>query len=216
MMGGGYGRAPGSFVSICSLSASISISGGGSSSSVAFIVLFGRRLRVSSKCRRLIWPNATRLNGNAPIAVIPNGLVDAKMAAVSRPSSPSMRETLLVDGLAMVSVLFVIMNSLCLGSVGILFARSFFATSWVAPPIEVAAAINAKVVMHAGHIGFSYSVQLCDERANGFGTLSSNFFLVISEMGRGFDEDIHHTLGTMPRDSLAAKIAGGEQLPLRL
>jgi hypothetical protein len=37
--------------------------------------------------------------------------------------------------------------------------------------------------MHAGHIGFNYSVQLCDERANGFGTLSSNFFLVISEMG---------------------------------
>ena len=53
----------------------------------------------------------------------------------------------------------------------------------VAPPIEVAAAINAKVVMHAGHIGLSYSVQLCDERANGFGTLSSNFFLVMSEMG---------------------------------
>ena len=60
--------------------------------------------------RRLIWPNAIRLNGNAPIAVMPNWLVDARMAAVSKPSSPS-RATPLLDGLVMVSVLFVMMNS---------------------------------------------------------------------------------------------------------
>ena len=110
IMGGAYGRASGSVVSICSVSAAMSIFCGDSSSSVAFIVLFGRRVRVSSKCRRLIWPNAIRLNGNAPIAVMPNGLVDARMAAVSKPSSPS-RATPLLDGLAMVSVLFVMMNS---------------------------------------------------------------------------------------------------------
>jgi hypothetical protein len=110
MMGGGYGRAPGSVVSICSVSAAISIFCGDSNSSVAFIVLFGRRVRMSSKCRRLIWPNAIRLKGNAPIAVMPNGLVDARMAAVSKPSSPS-GATPLLDGLVMVSVLFVMMNS---------------------------------------------------------------------------------------------------------
>jgi hypothetical protein len=60
-----------------------------------------------------------------------------------------MRATLLLDGLVTVSVLFVIVNSLLLRSVRILFARSFFGTSSIAPPLEVAAAIYAKVVMHA-------------------------------------------------------------------
>ena len=110
MMGGGFARAPGSVVSIGSVSAAISIFCGDSSSSVAFVVLFGRRVRVSSKCLRLIWPNAIRLTGNAPIAVMPNGLVDARITAVSKRSSP-LRATSLLDGLVMVSVLFVMMNS---------------------------------------------------------------------------------------------------------
>jgi hypothetical protein len=80
------------------------------SSKMAFVVLFGRRVRVSSKYQRLFWPNAIRLNGNAPIAVMPNWLVDARMAAVSKPSSPS-RARPLLDGLVMVSVLFVMMKS---------------------------------------------------------------------------------------------------------
>ena len=114
MMGGGYGRAPRSVVPICLVSAAISISRGDSSSSVAFLAFFGRRVRVSSKCRRLIWPKAIRLNGNAPIAVMPNGPADARMAAVSdpMPSSPSMRAARFIDDLVMVSVVFVIMNSL--------------------------------------------------------------------------------------------------------
>jgi hypothetical protein len=62
-VGGGHGRAPGLAVSICSVSAVISICCVDSSASVAFVVLFGRRVRVSSKCRRLIWPKAIRLNG---------------------------------------------------------------------------------------------------------------------------------------------------------
>ena len=76
--------APGSVVSIGSVSAAISIFCGDSSSSVAFVVLFGRRVRVSSKCLRLMLPNAIRLTGNAPIAVMPNGLVDARITAVSK------------------------------------------------------------------------------------------------------------------------------------
>ena len=126
MMGGGYGRAPRSVVPICLVSAAISISRGDSSSSVAFLAFFGRRVRVSSKCRRLIWPKAIRLSGNAPIGVTANGLGDARMAAISRPSYSSMRATLLLDGLVLVSVLFVMMNSpfiwICEDSLRVLFS----------------------------------------------------------------------------------------------
>jgi hypothetical protein len=185
-VGGGYGRAAGLAVSGCSVSTVTSICHGDSNASVPFAVLVGRTVRVSSKCRRVIWPKAIRLNGNAPIVVMPNGPADARMGAASDPAplSPSMRATRFIDDLVKVSVVFVIINPpFDFGSVGILFARSFFATGVVTPPVEVAAAISAKVVMHAGHIGLSYSVQLSDERASAFRTLSSNFFFVISEMG---------------------------------
>lgn len=97
-------------VSICSVSAAISIFCGDSSSSVAFLVFFGRGVMESSKSRRLIWPKAIRLNGNVPIEVMPNGLGDARMAAVSKPSSPSMRVPAFEN--LVISVLFVIVNSL--------------------------------------------------------------------------------------------------------
>ena len=142
-------------------------------------------MRVSSKCRRLIWPKAIRLNGNAPIVVIPNGPADARMATVSdpAPSSPSMRATRFIDDLVMVSVVFVIMNSLLILVLWGFSSHEASSRRRVTPPVEVAAAISAKVVMHARHMGLSYSVQLYNERASGFRTLSSNFFLVISEMG---------------------------------
>jgi hypothetical protein len=57
---------------------------------------------LSSKC--LVWPNAIRLNGNDPIAVMLDGPVDARMAAVGKLIP-------FLDGLVMVSVLFVMMNS---------------------------------------------------------------------------------------------------------
>jgi hypothetical protein len=63
-----------------------------------------------SKSRRLIWPKAIRLNGNVPIEVMPSGLGDARMAAVSKPSSPSMRVPAFEN--LVISVLFVIVNSL--------------------------------------------------------------------------------------------------------
>jgi hypothetical protein len=63
-------------------------------------------MRVSSKRQRLIRPEATRLDGNVPIAMMPNGLTDAAMAAVSNPMPwfPS------IEDFVLVSVLFVIMN----------------------------------------------------------------------------------------------------------
>ena len=107
----GYGRAPRArVVSICSVSAAIfdllwrfELFGG--------IPCFLRsQVSFSSKCRRLIWPKAIRLNGNVPIAVMPNGLGDAR--TVSRPSSPSMSAIQAFEDLVIVSVLFVIVNSL--------------------------------------------------------------------------------------------------------
>ena len=48
-------------------------------------VEFGRRVRASSKSRRVIRPEAIRLDGNMPIGMMPSGLADAAMAAVSSP-----------------------------------------------------------------------------------------------------------------------------------
>jgi hypothetical protein len=67
---------------------------------------------------------AIKLNGNVPIATMLNGLTEAKMAALSRPmsSSPSKEASPFLEGLVLVSVLFVIMIfpfDLC--SVGIIF-----------------------------------------------------------------------------------------------
>jgi hypothetical protein len=76
---------------------------------VAFIVLFGREVSCRRNVGRPIWPKAIRLNGNDPIAVIPNGPVDARIAAVSKLSSPS-RTAPFLDGLVMLSVFFVMMN----------------------------------------------------------------------------------------------------------
>jgi hypothetical protein len=59
--------------------ATISISGGDSSSSVEFVIFLGRRVR---NAEALIWPRAIGLNGNVPIAVMPNGLGEPRTATV--------------------------------------------------------------------------------------------------------------------------------------
>ena len=131
----GYRRANGAVVSISSVSAAISIFCGDSSSSVAFLVFLGRGVMESSKCRLLIWPKAIRLNGKVPIAAMTDGLGDARMAAVSKPSSLSMRAIPAFEGLVVVSVLFVIVNSL-----RVALRTKLFATSRVTPLVEVAVA----------------------------------------------------------------------------
>ena len=70
---------------------------------------FGRRVRASSKSRRVIRAKAIRLDGNVPIGMMPSGLANAAMAAVSSPM-PWPKATLFLEHLVLVSVLFVIMN----------------------------------------------------------------------------------------------------------
>jgi hypothetical protein len=80
---------------------------------------FGRRVRASSKSRRVIRAKAIRLDGNVPIGMMPSGLANAAMAALSSPMPwpPSMKATLFLEHLVLVSVLFVIMNLalICVG-----------------------------------------------------------------------------------------------------
>ena len=68
---------------------------------------------------------AIRLDGNVPIEMMPSGLTDATMAAVSYPMSwsPSMKATPFLEDSVLVSVICVIMKfRFDLGSAGILFA----------------------------------------------------------------------------------------------
>jgi hypothetical protein len=60
----------------------------------------------------VIRPEAIRLDGNVPIEMMPSGLADAAMAAVSKPMPwpPSMKATLSLEDLVLVSVFFVIIN----------------------------------------------------------------------------------------------------------
>ena len=128
----------------------------------------------SSRCRRLMWPKAIRLNGKVPIAAMTNGLGDARIAAVSKPSSLSMKAIPAFEDLVIVSVLFFMVNS-----IRVALRTKLFTMSRVTPLVEVAV---------AGHIGYRSIIGRTSHR---IGTLSFNFFLVIWEIGGGFNEDIH-------------------------
>ena len=70
-------------------------------------------MRASQKSRRLIQPKATRLDGNVPIENMPCGPIGAATAAVSTLMlwSPSMKATVFLEDLVLVSVLLIIVAS---------------------------------------------------------------------------------------------------------
>jgi hypothetical protein len=111
-----------------------------------------------------------------------NGLADAKTATVSISSSPPIGATPSPDDLGLAGELLGVTNS----PSGWLLRASSRRTSQEAssrrvPPLSKSPRQSlSKLVMHPGHIVSVHSVQLFNERARGFGTLRSNFFLATS------------------------------------
>ena len=138
----------------------------------------------SSKSRRLIWPKAIRLNGNVPIEVMPNGLDDARMAAVSKPSSPSTRVQAFED--LVISVLFVIVNSLRVA------LRTKLLCDQQGHTARRSRGGNGITVPMHGYIGHRSIIGRTSQRIR---DAELQLFPCDLGDGRGFDEDIHLLAG---------------------